>query len=453
LVVAVKEPQSPPGSGVELLEASRIVHVLNSTGALDPKGRYLHWDEMRSRTPPADLSRPEWWIGTKFARRQLARPVPLRSTDGRRFQLANVDQIQRAVHHIDQQASGQILSSEVATSVHSSDRYLVSSLVEEAITSSQLEGASTTRRVAKEMLATGRPPRDRSERMIANNFEAMLLAEAMARDPLTPQRVLELHRVVTKDALDDPSGAGRLQTSEEDRVGVYLAHGDRPVHDPPPAIELPERLEALCRFANGELTEGFMHPVVRAVILHFWLAYDHPFVDGNGRTARALFYWSMLRDGYWLSQYLSISSILRKAQVPYAMSYLYTETDDNDLTYFVIHQLGVIEQAIEELYKYLRRKSAELREVERLLHGSMLLNNRQLDILHDALRNPTEPFTINAQQRRQRVTYQTARTDLLGLERLGLFTKQRIGKKFVYRAAPDLADRLSELGPETTPNR
>jgi Fic family protein len=442
----VRLPQKPPDISLAGLDMSRLEHILMSTGAVDSKGRYLHWDELRSRTPPHGLTVAEWWIGTKLARGALARPIPLRSTGNRPFTLSNVDQIQESVHHIDQQASGQILAPDEVTNLHSSDRYLVSSLIEEAITSSQLEGASTTRKVAKVMLATGRPPRNRSEQMIANNLEAMFLAEEMSQRPLTPTDVRDLHRVVALDTLDDPEDAGRLQRPGDERIAVYVEGNEIAVHYPPPAGELPDRLEALCDFANGGATDGFLHPVVRAIILHFWLAYDHPFVDGNGRTARALFYWSMLRDGYWLSQYLSISSILRKAPVKYARSYLYTETDDCDLTYFVINQLGVIERAIQSLHDYLGRKTAELRELDQVLHGSARLNNRQLAIVHDALRDPSEPFTIDAQRRRHRVTYESARSDLRDLEGLGLFTKQRIGKKFVYRAAPDLPELLSQLG-------
>ena len=63
---------------------------------------------------------------------------------------------------------------EVVTSERQAgQRFLVNSLMEEAIRSSQLEGATTSRRVAKEMLRTGREPRDRSERMIANNYRAL----------------------------------------------------------------------------------------------------------------------------------------------------------------------------------------------------------------------------------------------------------------------------------------
>jgi Fic family protein len=349
------------------------------------------------------------------------------------------------VHRIDQQASGQMLADEVVVNLRSSDRYLVSSLVEEAITSSQLEGASTTRKVAKELLATGRKPRDRSEQMIVNNFKAIMFAQDIAKQPLTATDVLDLHRVVTEDTLDDPADAGRLQTAEDDRIAVYW-HDNTLLHRPPAAGELPNRLEAMCRFANGEATEGFIHPVVRAIIVHFWLAYDHAFVDGNGRTARALFYWSMLHDNYWLAQYLSVSSILRKAPAQYARSYLLTETDNNDLTYYVIYQLQVIERAIDSLHEYLARKIAEAREFERLLHGSTQLNNRQLLVIRDALRDAGEPFTIAAQARRHRVTYESARSDLLGLESMGLMSKQRVSKKYVFRSAPDLADRLRRLG-------
>lgn len=444
----MKVPQRPPAFDEllkEMVSSASLPDILAAVKPVDGRGRYLHWDEMRNRTPPGGLTHRQWWFGMAFSRQGVARSLPLRSTSGEEFRFCNVDPIQEMVHRIDQQASGQILADEVVTGLRSSDRYLVSSLVEEAITSSQLEGASTSRRVAKELLATGRKPRDRSEQMIVNNFQGMMFAQDLAQGPLTPTDVLDLHRILTEEALDDPNDAGRLQRPGDDRIAVYW-HDDTLLHRPPPANELPERLDAMCRFANGEAIEGFIHPVVRAIVLHFWLAYDHPFTDGNGRTARALFYWSLLRDGYWLAQYLSVSSILRKAPARYARSYLLTETDSNDLTYFVIYQLQVIERATASLHEYLARKTQENRELESLLHGSRHLNHRQLVVLRDALRDPSEPFTIQPQARRHRVTYESARSDLLGLEELGLLFKEKVGKKYVFRSPPDLTNRLRALG-------
>lgn len=445
----MKIPQKPPPFEELLNEAMNsgsLTTIFERAKSVDPKGRYLHWDDLRLRTPPPGLDHRQWWFGTAFSRRGIARNLPLQPTDGPPFRFSNIDAVQEMVHRIDQRASGQILADDVVTNLRSSDRYLVSSLAEEAITSSQLEGASTTRQVAKELLASGRKPRDRSEQMIVNNFQGMIYAQDLAKDPLTPTDILDLHRILTEDTLDDPADAGRLQRPGDDRIAVYW--GTLLLHRPPPAEELEQRLEAMCRFANGEATEGFIHPVVRAIILHFWLAYDHPFVDGNGRTARALFYWAMLHEGYWLAQYLSVSSILRKGPVKYARSYLLTETDDNDITYFVIFQLQVIERAIESLHDYLARKAMENRELEILLHGSPLLNHRQLVVLRDALRDPSEPFTIQPQARRHRVAYESARSDLLGLEKLGLLSKQKVGKKYVFRSMPDLTDRLRSLGSE-----
>ena len=445
----MKIPQRPPDLAELILQLGanydRAIALTTWGRPVDAKGRYLHWEEMRSRTPPGDLTHREWWLATRLARNTIARDLPFRATDGMPFQIANVDAIWEMVHRIDQRASGQIVAGELVTNLRSSDRYLVSSLVEEAITSSQLEGASTTRPVAKELLATGRRPRDRSEQMIANNYQAMLFAQDLADRPLSPTAVLDLHRLVTDGTLDDPSDAGRLQGPDDERIAVYW-EDDTLLHRPPPAGELPDRLDALCRFANGELGEGFVHPVVRAIVVHFWIAYDHPFADGNGRTARVLFYWTMLREGYWLAQYLSISAILRNAPVQYARSYLYTETDGNDLTYFVIYQLQVIERAIASLHEYLARKVAETREIEALLHGSPVLNHRQLAVVRDALGDPGEPFTIAAQARRHRVANESARADLRGLEKLGLLSKQRVGNKFVFRPVPDLGHRLRRLG-------
>jgi len=96
-------------------------------------------------------------------------------------------------------------------------------------------------------------------------------------------------------------------------------------------------------------------------------AYDHPFEDGNGRTARALFYWSMLRHGYRLTEFLSISSLLNRAPGRYGRAFLYTETDGLDAAYFVLNQLRIILRAIDELHAYLARKVREVRETERLL--------------------------------------------------------------------------------------
>jgi Fic family protein len=423
-------------------DAGRVVAILTHPEVkASVSGRYLHWDSLRHKQPPAGLSSEEWWMGVKLARQQMMQPTDLEDVNGGRFGLAMVGPLLAGLRHVDQHTSGRITVSEQVTNPDTRRSYLVNSLIEEAITSSQLEGATTSRRVAKEMLRSGRPPKDRSEQMIVNNYRAMNYVRDHRDDDLTVGMVLELHQIVTEGTLDDPSAAGRLQEPDEERIGVYDDEGEL-LHAPPPAVELPERLDDMCAFANrADEDDEFLHPVLRSIILHFWLGYDHPFEDGNGRTARALFYWSMLRRGYWLTEYLTISTILKRAPAKYARSFLYTEQDDNDLTYFALFQLEVVRRAIDGLTAYLERKMREVRSTERLLRDTDM-NHRQVALLAHALRTPGATYTFQGHAASHAVVYQSARSDLLDLEQRGLLVKRKSGRAFVFFATEDLADRL-----------
>lgn len=411
-------------------------------GAPSPPG-YVHWDKLRHLDPPAGFTREEWWTALRIQRD--LRPVPLHDLDGQPFSYALPDEVLRILHVVDQRCAGEIASEEVVTGDEQSKRrYLVNGLMEEAIRSSQLGGATTSRQAAKELLRSGREPLDRSERMILDNYRALLFLREQRDARLTPALVCELQRILTDGTLDDPSEGGRIQRPGEERVAVHDRSEPTVVlHVPPPAEQLPARLEALCTFANDDdADERFIHPVLRAILIHFQLAYDHPFVDGNGRTARALFSWYMAKHGYWLIEYLSISRILREAPSRYGRSFLLTETDGGDTTYFLLHQLETIERAIDDLYGYLRRKTAEIHDVEQLLHGDDGLNRRQLALLSDALREPGRVYTFSGHAGIHRVTHETARTDLRGLAARGWLAERTQGRRVLFSAPSDLSRRL-----------
>ena len=400
--------------------------------------RYLHWDELRHRTPPEGLSHEQWWLAEKLSRRPT--PLPLLASDGQAFWFSQPPVLLQGLHQIDRQAGASVVAPEAVTTRSTRDRYRLSSLMEEAITSSQMEGAATTRDVAKTMIRSRRPPRDRSERMILNNFLTMQRIRELRDQPMTPQLVLDLHRLVSEDTLDDPADAGRLRPAGKDVV-VDDAYG-AVFHVPPPAEELPVRLEELCRFANGETPKAFIHPVMRAIALHFWLAYDHPFCDGNGRTARALFYWAMLHQGYWLFEFISISSVINKARGQYERSFLLSESDDNDLTYFLLAQVKVIQQAIASLHAYLERKAGEVGALQQRLEGLEGMNHRQLALLRHALRHSGFRYTVLSHQNSHGVSHQTARSDLQKLAGRGLLIAGKEGRREIFRVPEDLAARL-----------
>jgi Fic family protein len=417
-----------------------IVGVLRAVSGPMAAGHYLHWDELRHRAAPHSLSQENWWLGLKLRRQAGYRAIPLRDTAGVPFVFTVPDLVTDLLHQIDRGGGTFVEIPEQVTNPEQRDRFVVRSLMEEAITSSQLEGAVTTREVAKKMLAEGRKPRDRSERMIVNNYVTMRRIAELKDQPLTVEMVLQVHRGISEGALDIPDGAGRLRRADE-AVNVSDFEGTV-FHTPPPAAELPARLAAMCDFANGKTPGFFVHPVVRGIILHFWLAYDHPFVDGNGRTARALFYWQMLHAGYWLFEFISLSQFLRKAPVQYASAFLHTETDENDLTYFLIHQAGIIRRALQELHDYVARKSAETRACLDALQKHPELNHRQHALVAHALRHPHFSYTIAGHQSRHAVVYATARADLLTLASLGLLEQRKAGRALVFVAPRNLESRL-----------
>lgn len=442
----VKTPLAPPAldSGNDLGEWLRRALAQGLAPWLaSSQSEYRPWETFRFQSPPDGFTVEQWWHVVRAARVASSRPIPtLTDKAGTPFSFNLPDAVLEACDGIAREASGQIHVSELVTDPDTRDRYAVNSLIEEAITSSQLEGAATSRRDAKEMIRAGRAPRDHSERMILNNYFAMERIRELSNHPLSPEVVKELHRIVTDGTLEHPEYAGRLQDDERMRFSVW-GDVDQLLHRPPPVAELPARLQALCDFANGEGPSPYMPPVLRAITIHFMMGYDHYFEDGNGRTARALFYWSMLREGYWLTEYLSISRILRKAPSKYAQSFLLSEDDGGDLTHFFIYHLEVIRRAIRELHDYLAQKAREMRNVQsRLKSLPGEFNHRQLAVLEHAARMPAAVFTAKSHGGSHRVTIETARQDLQALESRGLLRRFKIGKEFAWSAVDGLTERL-----------
>lgn len=415
----------------------------------DDRGRYLPWEKVRFLPPPNGLTAEEYWIGMKLARRGQSVTTPFAAKDGRPFTFVEPDVIRRGLHAIDSMAGGKIGIDQPVINEANRDRYLVSSLIEEAFSSSVLEGAATTRQAAKEMVRNGRLPKDRDEQMVLNNYTAMRFIHEVKNNPLTPEIVMELQRIITENTLDEPADAGQFRRLGDD-VNVVDDITGQIYHIPPQADELPERMRRVCDFANaGDEDIVFMHPAIKAIILHFMIGYDHPFVDGNGRTARALFYWYMISHGYWLIEFVSISNILNRAPSQYGTAYLNTEIDDNDLTYFVVHQMDVIRRSVDALHEYLDRKARELQDVEAILSGTAYegeFNDRQLKLIRHAISHADANYTIQQHVALHRVSYLTARKDLEDMAEKRLLTKRKEWRTSVYRAPDNLADRLMAAG-------
>lgn len=414
---SLSELVSNPVNFLKLYSSPGLQDIIRRANA-----EYVYWDKFKYWPMPAGVTPDQAWAMLKLLRGSAIKILPIKDLSDNHFKYWLPDEAFNYLHQIDRDASGQLLSDAPGIDPASRHTYIISSLMEEAIASSQLEGAATTRPIAKEMLQSGRKPQNRAEQMILNNYRTILKIQELSHEKLSTNMLFQLHASITENTLDDHDAAGRFRRDDEP-VEVIDERDGETLFVPPSANLLPSRIQELCDFANCRDERIFIHPVIKAIVLHFWLAYEHPFVDGNGRTARAIFYWYLLSRNYWLVKYLSISKTILRAPSQYKKSFLYSEQDETDLTYFVMFNLRAIRLSIAEVSKYLTRRQKEIRNLIGILRNIPNLNYRQYSLLRHALNHPDAVYQFKSHMNTHDVSYQTARTDLMELVKLKLLDK------------------------------
>ncbi|MCM1518775.1 MAG: Fic family protein [Pseudoflavonifractor sp.] len=400
--------------------------------------RYTYWSEVKYKKISGDKTPSEVWSILKYLRSNKS--IEVYAPYGLHFCLTST--MMRLCHVFDMKFGGS-WGSESILPHENRKRYLVGSIIEEAISSSQMEGASTTRKIAKEMLRKNISPKDKSQRMIYNNYQTINYLSEHTNQPLSIDFILEIHSLMTDSTLDNPDDSGRFRSNDEVVVENAITH--EVVHTPPSNTEIHKAMEWLVSFANEEDTTTFIHPIIKAIIIHFFISYLHPFVDGNGRTARALFYWYMLKSGYWLTEYMSISRVIYKSKASYEKSFLQTEADNNDIGYFISYHLKALEKAFSELQKYISLKIAQQNDQNRLLRIGNI-SQRQSEILYMLLKDENTVLTIKDVTSKLLITPTTAKHDVTGLMEMGLISEIPLNRqKRGYVRGPRYKEKIENL--------
>ncbi len=429
----MKKIESPPTSGNQLDVMTRldtngrsIFHIIDDSQVINQINEdYLYWDKAKYKVPTElqEIIDPEeLWQLVKRERRSGQKALLFA---GQLFTFTSTNFIFSRLHELDLNLGGSLGGQETLTEADR-HRYLIGSIMEESIASSQIEGAVTSRMVAKDMLRKNRPPRSLSERMILNNYQTIRHIINHKNRPLTPVALLELHRLMTNDTLERSEEAGQFRLHDD--IHVVDAIDGEVINTPPTHTILSSFVQDLCRFFNDETPTFFLHPVVKASIVHFLIGYFHPFTDGNGRTARALFYWYLLRKGYWLTEYLSISRIIMQSRAQYYRAFQYAEVDENDLSYFILYQIKTLHQAYTDLKKYIERK---IQEKSQLLAYQRIegLSPRQAQIVSWLQEDPNSALSAKEVENRLGVSNQTARNDIAALIKKGYVAELAINQK------------------------
>ncbi len=400
----------------EIVKAKKLLSKI-----FDFNRKYLYWSELIYKIED-ESHRKYIWTFMKFLRSEKYEDFKFNSI---KLKYSLIADFNRKLHNFDKFLAGNIEIQRKTLGLQKRD--MISSLMEEAIASSVIEGASTTRKVAKSMLRERRKPKTESEKMIVNNYEVMQYVLSIKEKKLTPEILLNIQKIVTKDTLDNPADEGAFRNNND----IFVGPQEAIAHIPPDYKKISNLIEKLCDFANKESDE-FIHPVIKGIILHFMIGYIHPFNDGNGRCARSVFYWYMLSQRYWLFEYISVSRIIVRSRKKYDLSYLYTEYDEMDLTYFIKYNIECIDESLSELIEYIKVKQKEQKETKEILYKNPDLNLRQAMILEEFMKNTNKIFLIKEICETYKVAYQTARTDLLLLADKRFINKKMAGRAFVF---------------------
>lgn len=393
-------------------EIAQLVDAINSN--------YEYWDKVKYKSLPEGFTPQMLWAHVKASRLRGMITV----WEKYDISLCITSKMLRMCHEFDMKF-GSFWETDNDAQSPEKKYYLSSSLMEEAIYSSKMEGASTTRVVAKEMLRKKKSPQNKAQQMIVNNYSTIRYIVEHKDEPLTEESLLYVHKLMTENTLDDPADAGRFRTNDK-VVVADMIEGDI-VYTPPTYKDIPDFVDTICDFFNNSNPRTFIHPIIKGIIIHFMVAYMHPFVDGNGRTARALFYWYMLKENYKLTEYMSISRVISKSKASYEKAFRYTENDGNDMGYFVAYNLKALEISFQQLREYIQRKQQEKKAANTFMMAGNI-NYRQAMVLQRLTEEPDAILTVRDVQEQFSVSSMTARKDLTDLVQQGYLTEVAINK-------------------------
>ena len=386
--------------------------------------KYLNRQDIMYRIAPK-LNIDVFWEQLLAARKQFAVETPLPDKLGKPFWFAYTPGIAKNIDYIDDIGKYHLFNMVQGALAES---VILDAMLDEAFYSSVIEGAFSTKQRTAEMIAANSKPVNKSEQMIFNNYNALQFALENLDSPLNEDIVLSIYRIVTENTLETEDIVEKYRTRA---VYVWDASLNKAIYEAPSYEKVQLMMNDLLKFINND-ADG-LHPVIKACILHMYFVYIHPFFDGNGRTARAVSYMYLLQKGYAFFKFFSISSIIREQKSRYYKAIKDTEDYDSDLTYFILYytdmMINSINTVLNSFHKELSRKVIK----ECLDRMDIVLSKRQTKTVNLLIKSDKNFTTIDEYAKKNKVVYETARTDLNQLVELGLFNKTKVRKKYIYK--------------------
>ena len=357
------------------------------------------------------------WPELQKARKDKSESLPLLSIDGKPFWWVLTESISSQADEVISLARREIVFDRPEY-----EEAFREAVLDEAVYSSVIEGAFTTKKEAREFIHEGRSPKNKSEQMVKSNYEALTYVLEHIDESITEQTIFDIYALVTKDTFeaDVPTNAYRNES-----VFVQSSRGEI-FHIAPQAEKVPGMMASLLDF----ITDSELPPLIKACIAHFYFVYVHPFIDGNGRTARALSFMMLLQAGYDFFRYFSISGVIAEERAKYYKAIKDVEDDDFDMTYFIDYYTGMLARAVKAMEERLVDKVVLEQTLDKLKAAGM--NRRIIEGAKWILTSPNQSITIKAWQKKFGVVLETARQDLFKLEDAGIVKRRLVKRQYEF---------------------
>lgn len=198
-----------------------------------------------------------------------------------------------------------------------SSAYGAKALEEEIVATSAIESIAFNKDSVRNIMK-GLAPKDEEEKRIyglKQGFEFISHKE----NKITEENIYKLYVMTTGNFLDDKS---KLQQGNFYRHDTVYVMSDKVEHSGLDRKKLPEYMKSFVDFANAD---DKINDLLKAAMLHFYIAYLHPYFDGNGRMARLIHMWFLIRKGYESTLFVPFSSYVEKSRRKYYDAYTLVE--------------------------------------------------------------------------------------------------------------------------------
>ena len=376
--------------------------------------KYTNKQETMYRLP-MDIDIEEFWSAEIERRKHDAVYLPLRTFDGKPFFYNRTKVFREAADRITETARGDFDNIDQA-------RFVRQTLIEEAYCSSSIEGAFSTKEASRKLIESGKKPKDKSEQMILNNYNALQFIMEHLEYPFDEQMIITIGRLLTEGTLE----GGPVEGYRSDMVYV-VSHTGETVYIAPDAKYVKPMMDDLIAYLNDPM----VHPVEKAAIAHAYFVTVHPFFDGNGRTARALTYMVLLKAGYDFFRAVPISAMIAESRSRYykALRSCQDPANGNDFTYFAEYYAKELADMTLEARSRLDAiaKYNVLQDMLDPVSDRRLLKGAEMMLTEGA-----GEITASVWKEKMAVSFETARKDLMMLEKLGFLTKVTRGHKIFF---------------------